>query len=292
MRPPPALLEQLKASRLLPMRARPSVGIGERRSRSKGAGMEFIDHRPYRAGGDTRHLDPHVMARTGEAVIRQYVQGRQLPVTLVIDASPSMLIEDGAKFRSACLLAQVLGFVALTGGDRVQAAMRGARGLALSPRWQGAARAEALFAWIAGVEAGAADAGFAATLADVTPHLPQAGLVVALSDWWGDGVRQRLDILHAAGHEILAMQILSPGESDPARLGQGLMTLLDAETGAEVEVMSDAETLGRYGVLLRAWQTGLRELFSARHWHFLAAPSDAGVYDICLRTLRGVGVLA
>ena len=66
MRPSAAILEQLATLRLLPSHAVPSMGIGERRSASRGAGIEFAEHRPYRRGDDVRHIDPRVKARLGE----------------------------------------------------------------------------------------------------------------------------------------------------------------------------------------------------------------------------------
>lgn len=291
MRPPAALLDQLSVTRLLPAHARPSVGIGERRSRRKGPGMEFLDHRPHREGDDTRHLDAHVLARSGEMMIREYALNRQIPVTILIDASGSMTFGDGAKHRLACQLAQALGFVALAGGDRVQVAVGGAERLRWSPRWQGAARADDLFAWIAAQPKGGAG-DFAAALHDVQEILPQAGLLIALSDWWGDGLEGRLDTLFAASQEVLAVQILAPEEIAPGRIGKGVMTVIDAETDDEVEVALDAETLRRYAALLSDWRNGLRAVFASRQWHFLTAESDADVTDFCLRTLRGAGVLS
>lgn len=291
MRPPAALLDQLSGTRLLPVHARPSVGIGERRSRRKGPGMEFLDHRPHREGDDTRHLDPHVLARSGEKMIREYAASRQIPVTILIDASGSMTLGDGGKHRLACLLAQVLGFVALAGGDRVQVAVGGDEMLHWSPRWQGGARADDLFAWIAAQPKGGAGE-FAAALHAVREHLPPAGLLIAISDWWGDGLESQLDTLFAASQDVLAVQILARDEIAPDRMGKGVITLIDAETEEEVEVAMDGDTLRRYAALLTEWRDGLRGIFAARQWHFFSAEPDADVTDFCLRTLRGAGVLS
>ena len=63
----PGLLASLKRSRLMVRRAHATMGIGERRSRRKGSGMEFVDYREYQPGDDVRHLDPHLHLRTGGA---------------------------------------------------------------------------------------------------------------------------------------------------------------------------------------------------------------------------------
>ncbi len=291
MRPPAALLDQLSYTRLLPAHAQPNVGIGERRSRRKGPGMEFIDHRPYRDGDDIRHLDMHVMARSGERMIREYAASRQIPVTILLDASGSMAVGDGAKLALATRLAQALGFVALAGGDRIQLALCGAERLTWSPRWQGTARTDDFFAWIDAQETGGAGS-FAEALGAVHEHLPPAGLVIAISDWWGEGIEYGLDTLFAASHEVLAVQVLAPDELVPDRMGKGVVTMIDAETEDEVEVAIDPETLRRYTRILDDWQQGLRDLFARRQWHFLGATSDTDITDFCLRTLRGAGVLS
>jgi len=292
MRPTAALLDQLAAMKLTPMRAQPSVGVGERRSRSKGAGMEFIDHRPYQAGDDTRYLDPHVTARSGSAVIRQYAQERQLPVTILIDGSASMQIDGGVKFRTAIELAQLFGFVGLAGGDRVVAAAQDRTGLRWSPRWQGPARADAMFHWIATQEHTPHGGDFAAALRAVLEHLPRSGLLIVLSDWWGDGIERPLDMLAAAGQEVLAIQILSPAEDQPSRLGAGPLTLLDSEGEEIVEVVLDPEMAAGYDRLLADWRREVRESFAARQWHFLSLTSDVDLPQFFLRTLRIAGIIS
>ncbi len=291
MRPPAALLDQLSFSRLMPVHARPSVGIGERRSRRRGPGMEFLDHRPYREGDDIRHLDPYVMARSGEKVMREYAASRQVPVTILMDASASMAIGDGGKLTLARLLAQTLGFVALAGSDRLQLVASGGEGLHWSPRWQGTARADDLFAWINAQREGGRG-NFADALRAVHEHLPPGGLLIAIGDWWGEDIATLLAALHAAGQEVLAVQILGPDELAPGRIGKGVITVIDVETDDEVEVAIDGETLRRYAALLGAWREGLREMFATRQWHFLTADAGTDVTDFCLRTLRGAGVLS
>lgn len=291
MQPPASLLDRLSTSRLMPVRALPSAGIGERRSRQKGAGMEFIDHRPYHEGDDIRHLDAHVLARTGDPVIREYAQSRQLPVTVLLDASESMIAQQGEKHRLACEIAQVLGYVALAAGDRVQVVVSCDRGLVWSPRWQGGARAEALFSWIAEQPPGGA-ASFADALSQVPEHLPARGLLILLSDLWDRGIRERLDALNAAGQEVIAVQVLAAQERDPGMLGRGVMMLRDAESAEEAEVEIDESTLRRYAALLEAWQEELREFFAGRQWQFFALDTRADLTEFCMRTLRARGVLS
>lgn len=291
MRPSAALLERLTISRLLPAHAQPSIGTGERRSRRKGPGMEFVDHRPYRAGDDTRHLDPHLYARTGEYMVREYALNQQLPVTIALDLSGSMAAGKGEKLDRARAIAQLLGFTALAGGDRVQVAVATPAGNKLSPRWHGAARADPMFDWIAR-EPVTERGDFTAGLRDLRPELPANGLLIAISDWWDGDPGPVLDTLMAAGQEVLAIQVLSPREIDPAGMDNGVVTIEDAETGEEIELAIDAGLLGRYRRLFAARQDELRSLFNGKHWHFITVSTDDDLNRLFTRTLRAQGVLS
>jgi hypothetical protein len=128
MRPPSALLERLTTSRLLPAFAEPSVGTGERRSRRKGPGMEFIDHRPYQTGDDTRHLDPHLYARTADAhaaLVARYpgtVEGAEGQLLIKAEnagSADALLAEFGTQLRQVSVDQPSLEsvFLSLTGRD-------------------------------------------------------------------------------------------------------------------------------------------------------------------------------
>ncbi|WP_236951360.1 DUF58 domain-containing protein [Ketogulonicigenium robustum] len=270
-------------AKLVPSLAQPSVGTGERRSRMKGAGIEFIDHRPYQPGDDTRHLDAHVMARTGDAVIREYALMRQVPITIVLDSSASM----ATKRDTAGLVAQIFGFVGLAAGDRVQVAVNRGGALRIGPRLQGTARAEILFDEIATAEDGPAP--------DLMPLLRaaqgQRGLIIIISDWWDEALAEQLPLAAAAGHEVLGIQILSPAERDPTGLGQGVVSLRDAETGDEVDVRLDLATLSAYATALQSWQQDLGQTFRSRSWHFLALGAEDSLDDFFLRRCRSLGIL-
>ncbi|AEQ52084.1 DUF58 domain-containing protein, partial [Pelagibacterium halotolerans] len=253
--------------------------------------MEFIDHRPYQTGDDTRHLDPHLYARTGEFVVREYSLNQQLPVTIVLDLSGSMAAGKGEKRERAKLVAQLLGFAALAGGDRVQVVVPGDKGNKFSPRWHGAARADLMFDWIA-KEQDAGRSDFQDALRTLRRNLPSHGLVIAISDWWDGDISPVLDILFSAGHEVLAVQILTPQEIDPAGIETGIVTIEDAETGEELELAIDAGLLSRYRKLFAARQEELRGLFNSKHWHFVTVSTDDDISQLFTRTLRAQGVLS
>lgn len=288
MRPSPVLLQKLARSRLVARGVVASVGVGERRSRAKGAGLEFTDHRAYRPGDDPRHLDPHLFARLGEPFVRQYEVHRQLPVTVLVDASASMGHGQPRKLDVAKALAATLGFVGLAGGDLVQAAVHADGRLRWSGRMQGAQRVDALTAFLD--TAFACAGSFAGALRALRSQLGAKGLVFVIGDWWLDDPETELACMAGSGHELVAVQVLSPDEIDPSRLGTGEFRLVDAETGHELEISLDPETLDRHRRLLQAWNERLSTALGRLGGRLLSVRTDTPLERIVMNDWRKTGV--
>jgi len=290
VRPQPALLEQLSLVQLALLRAKPSVGVGERRSASKGAGIEFAEHRPYRAGDDVRHLDPRVLARLGDSYIRQYFVDRQLPVYVLLDGSQSMLAGTPGKFETASQIAQLMAFVVLAAGDRVQIGFAGDDTFQWSSPMQGRARTEALFQWIEERRPGGSG-NFGAALERASRDMAKGAYVVAISDWWDDGIERALDRLDDRGCDIVAIQVAAPEELDPAAIGAGSYLMVDEETGEELETTLDEDVLRRYREALAAFHASLRQRLVRGGGRFFALSSALDMQRFFLRDLRDAGVL-
>lgn len=277
MRPSASQLERLRALRFVPNNAQPSLGPGERRSRMRGVGLEFMDHRAYRAGDDVRNLDARLMARLGQPFIRQFAADQKLPVTLLIDASASMRAGTGDKLAKATELAHMLGFLSLCAGDAVQVCRLGGADADQSPQLTGAQRADMLFAWL-GRDMPVAEGSFSDAVARVLPMLPAKGLVIVLSDWLDRDAEMVLAMLGQRGHEPIAVQIALPEEIDPRALGKGGVTLADSETGATLAVSLDEGVLERYARAFDAYKDRLRQgaLRVRGSYYFLATTDGAG----------------
>lgn len=291
MKPLTGLLEHLTTSRFLVSEAKPTVGLGERRSSTVGAGMEFASYRPYQPGDDIRHLDTHVYARLGENVIRQYTVDRQLPITIIVDASSSMGFGTPSKLETAKQLTHLLGYVGLAAGDRIQVGMFTGEGLEWSVRMQGREKAEILFAWLDGYEARGSD-GFQQAIRSALPDLRAKGLVILISDWWTEALTRELLALQSTAQEVLAIHVMSPEELDPELLGPGLVDMVDSETGEELELMLDAEMISTYRGALADWRAALREEFATRGWRYFPISTATSLEHFLLRELRGAGVIS
>src|SRR6059036_2519107 len=115
----PKLLRQLEQFQLLAQRRAKSSARGERRSRARGQSVEFADYRNYVAGDDFRYLDWNLYGRLERLFLKLYEEERELPVRIFLDASESMTFGEPRKFDFARQVAAAIGYVALSGFDRV-----------------------------------------------------------------------------------------------------------------------------------------------------------------------------
>ncbi|MGH2725415.1 MAG: DUF58 domain-containing protein, partial [Actinomycetota bacterium] len=116
----------------------------------------------------------------------------------------------------------------------------------------------------------------------------RAGLLVIASDLlergWEETVRR-----FAPPGEAAVVQVLAPEELQPPL--EGDITLVDVETGAEVEVSATADLLGAYARRLEAWMAAVRSACTSRGIAHVTTRSDADVRDLLLRGLRRDQVL-
>ena len=122
-------LQRLEYLSLVSRRAFRGELFAQRRSRQRGTGIEFADHRQYAVGDDLRYVDWHAYARLGDVLLKRFQEEADLRVHLLIDCSKSMgtaAPDDTAaaqphstKFDVARQVAAALAYIALADLDRV-----------------------------------------------------------------------------------------------------------------------------------------------------------------------------
>ena len=286
----PSTLEQLKLSRFLTVKGQPSVGYGERRSRKRGGGLEFVDHRPYREGDDVRYLDALIRARLGENYIRQFTVEQRLPIYILLDGTASMQYGNPDKFRFSQELVKALAFIGLSGGDQVQIGNYSRSRLAWSPTVHGLSRTRQLFDWIDSREPGG-QGSFTEALQMSKRHIRRASLIILISDWWTEDPTLEIDALTARSSEILSFHVCAPEELDLGRLEGGILEVLDIENGEEVKLTVDAGTSERYKDALAAWEAYLGDTFSKCEARYFPLSSSTDIAYLCTQKLRAEGVI-
>src|SRR5271168_1625267 len=109
---PREVLRQIRRLQLKARRAVEDLLGGEYHSVFKGTGISFEEVREYQPGDDVRAIDWNVTARMGHPFIKRFVEERELPVILLIDASASLAFGTRLqqKREVAAELAAVLAF--------------------------------------------------------------------------------------------------------------------------------------------------------------------------------------
>lgn len=263
----PAFLNRLEALRRhLESEAR-SGGMADAVASRRGSGAEFREHRPYSPGDDLRRVDWMAFARTGEPVLKLYHAEEDTLVRVLLDASTSLGFGEPRKLDVARRLGAALAYLALAGsrGAQVLVARGGEHEAGLS-HVGNARRGRRSFAHLCR-ELEAADAAGLTDLATAVDNTlrraARPGLLVVLSDFLDGGpVIEALGRTRAAGHDVVLVQVLDPGEIEPNL--EGDLRLEDSETGASVEVTADARALEAYAAHLAALFARLRD-FAKKH---------------------------
>lgn len=281
---------------------------GERRSRSRGQSVEFDDFRPYAPGDDIRHIDWNLFARLDRFFLKLFLEDEDLAVRLVVDASPSMLAGAPSKLLTACRTAMALGYIGLASNDRVTVSSFGKPGRATLDRLtpiRGRSNARRLAAFLADVLGpGDATGGvlpFGQAMRQVASDRRAGnGVLAVLTDGLDpEGLERGLTYLGAAAHapggglDVWLIQILSPGELDPAgeTVLVGDLRLTDVETGRGREVTVTPATIKRYRERLERMIDRTAQACAARSITHVLMRSDADVGDLVLATLRQRGMV-
>jgi hypothetical protein len=298
----PELLRRLEQFQLLATRRAKSSAKGERRSRARGQSVEFADYRTYVHGDDFRYLDWNLYGRLERLFLKLYEEERELPVRIFLDASESMAFGEPRKFDFARQVAAAIGYVALSGFDRVSVipfpsldtrapAAPDTRISNFEPAARGALRsvrgkksAIQFFQNLGGLSAGGA-ANLNEALRRGALEARQAGVAVVLSDFLDpEGYESGLSALVGRGFQVDLVQILAPEELSPTAFGD--LRLVDSETGAAQEVTFGRYRMKAYQHTVQAFLQRLREFCRGRGINFFTASSNTPLEELLLKQLR------
>jgi uncharacterized protein (DUF58 family) len=286
-----AFLAKLEQLHLLSRKLARGERRAERRSRIHGSSLEFADYREYSAGDELRRIDWPAYARLERLFVKLYEQEQDLPVSFLVDASASMRwlpaqTAKYSKFNAARRLTAALAYIALANLDAVNIHFFDAQLLSEL----GVARGKAQFHDVLEFLRAAPAAGSSTRLLEgvkaFTQRVKRRGLVIVLSDFFDPaGYEEPLSLLRHAQFEVHALQFLHPAELEPEDLGD--LRLMEAETGAALEVTVNETLLRRYREEFTTFNEGLDRFCLQRGIACARVMSDVPFEDTVLRVLRG-----
>lgn len=285
----PEFLRRLEQLTLFSRRAMAGQLQGERRSPKRGQSVEFADFRPYVDGDDIRRIDWNVYARLEKFFLKLFVEEEDLTVHLLVDNSRSMDWGNPNKLWYARRLAGALGYVTLSGLDRVTAtALARQDAQAYFPARRGKQQSLQLFDFLRTMKPGG-ELSLAERLSMYAAAVHQPGPLVLLTDLYDPDWRSALGSLLSRRFEISLIHILSPQEIDPTL--EGDVELKDSETRHKLEVTVDFSLLDRYRDNLAAWQDEIRSYCQARQVNYVPVTSSVPFEALMFAVLRQRGLL-
>lgn len=241
----PDVRARLKTLRLSARWSPHAQGIGQHASRSRGAGLEFAQHRAYEPGDEPRHIDWKLYARSDRYFVRDSTRDSPLTAWLLVDATPSMSQADAArpdyaKLDAAKALAACIAEIALQQNDGFGLITAGA-GVGGLPAGSGRRHRDRLWLELDRVvcaHARLSEGALRPLLERVTP----ASLLIVLSDGYDDALVDAALRAAAARRQVLFIEILSRDELTFPYTGD--VVFRDPETGARRRGRAEAMRAG------------------------------------------------
>lgn len=280
-----ALLDAAFLARLerLALRSRNRAGgarAGAHRSRRRGQSLEFVDHREYVPGDDIRHLDWHLIGRLDKLFIKLFEAREDRTLALLLDRSGSM---KGAKWTAARKAAAAMAYASLCGLDRVQLVAIDRQAHVQGRPVRGRSAVHRFFKYLTGAES-TGETDLARALRSLPPARAGA-MTVLITDLWDpkgfDAAFSRLAHRGGDGH---VLHIIDQRELVPPLVGD--LTLVDAETGAELNVTVDRPTREAYTARAEGWLEAAEEAARRRGLGYFRLDAALPVEDALLEWLR------
>ena len=227
-------------------------------SRRHGESIEFAELRPYQPGDDLRTVDWNAYRRLRKLLVRRFRAEQSQDIYILLDTSGSMEV-PAAKFDLARKIAGAAAVLASGEHDRLTLLpfREVVTGRFVESR-RGRMPVEVLRT-LSGLRCDGSTA-VAASAEGAAAMMRRTGLVMIISDFFDPkGLESALKALAVRGAEILGVQVFAPEEARPRLVGP--LTLEDAETGAEHEIVVSSETNRAYMELFDEYQKGLRRRF-------------------------------
>lgn len=261
----------------------------ERRSKKRGSGIEFADHRLYTPGDDFRFIDWNVYERFGRLLVRLYEEEEDLGIYFLVDCSTSMAFGDGRKFDQARRLAAALAYVGLANLDRVTIVGINEDISVRMPTTRGKGRIFKVLAFLRDLAVGGTTDLRAGMKTFVAQH-KRRGLAVLLSDLYDpEGFEHGINVLRYNKFEPYVVHIIDPRDGRPPLRGD--VRIYDCETGEEREVTVTDKLLSRMADAHAEHRRQI-ERFCVKHQvAYFPAEVDVPFDELVLRVFRRGGFL-
>jgi len=283
-------LHRLDRMQIIATRLYPGSKMGQRVSKSKGAGMEFAEHKQYSPGDDFRSVDWNVYARTDHLHLKTYETEMNLYVYVIVDISNSMSFGSTIrKFLYAKQLAASFGYVTLVQGDNLAIhAMNDILRDSISTATRRLRPSDVLSFCASLGPGGPTD--FTRSLQAFSIHTGHPGMVFLISDFMSEGnLSDALRYLVHNGFGVLGFHIIDPWEENPDLSGE--VDIEDSESGELIPLTIRRGTVQRVKDSFATHCHEVNSAFAIYEAQYFRIRTDRPVEKFVLEDLRNAGVV-
>lgn len=193
---------------------------GTYHSAFKGQGMTFSECKAYEDGDDVRYIDWHATARQNGVFVKQFIEERELSVSIILDLSAPMHFGSigQLKVETAIEAMSILAFSALQNNDKVSLFLFSENGLKHIPPIKGKSNIVRIVLEALKFSPYTPDNSLSLILSKAATFLKRRNLVFIVSDFLHEGFDNPLQLL-AHHHEVIPVVISDPMESKLPDLG-------------------------------------------------------------------------
>ena len=232
----------------------PNLRAGAYRSRMRGPGFDFDEHRPYRPGDDVRRIDWNVTARLNAPFVRETHAERELNVMIATDVSRSMLLGTGpySKKEIQLLLTGCLVFSSLS--DQINTGFLSFSDKVHSfyPPRRNRGQAWRFLEQLWAMQPPLGETQLLSAIRHLDNHFRQEGVVFLISDFltFEDIAGSRELKILAARHDIVAVVVEDVAEYELPE-GNAMVMFRDMESGRTRRVGLGPAERKRYAALMQ-----------------------------------------
>lgn len=262
---------------------------GERRSKKKGISTDFADYRDYSPGDDLRFIDWNIYGRLNRLFLKMFMEEEDLHIYLLIDGSESMTFGDPRKFDYARKVCAALGYIGLSNMDRIGVGVVGEKVMNLLPPTRSKKQAWKLFEFLNNVKP-EGGTSLAPACREFAMRHRNKGILILCSDFLDpDGYENALKYFIHQKYEIFVMHILAEEELNPDV--EGHLRLVDAETGAPVEITASPELMKAYKATVDNFIDNLHQYCVKHGICYVNATTTFPFDKLVLEYMRRMGLL-
>lgn len=282
-----AFLEKLERLAMRWQKSFPGLVGGHNLSLFSGQGQEFLDHRHFHHGDDLRAVNWRAYMRFEKLYLKMFRVEPHTPIRMLLDTSVSMAAGALPKFDYALKLAAALCYVGLVRLDSILIQPFNSA-LAGSFRCSGGRHRFGPAADFLGrLQCGGRTDLFRVAREFISTY-PQRGLLIVISDFLDDADCEKpLQYLADFGHELLLVHVWADEDRTPPWDGE--LELLDAETGARLELEFDAGAREKYTAGFDAYRDLLRRIALRNGGRFASLSTSTVIEEAVFGPLVAAG---